>query len=202
MKWLLLFIPMLAFANGDYRDDDDETIINTDIRVDGMSKNTFNAFAHSFGGVAIKDCIYTVQYFVFFQGAKINPLCVADQLDIIGKHTEAAEMRCSIKRYRKPYGNENQCIRVTMYVAPPLPLPEPEPVQETDLVTITREEEDTRVAAIATIMAEIQGMKDTRERERRAAAVAYAEDRAYKDDLQQQIEERFQEFFDEEPTDD
>ena len=78
-------------------------------------------------------------------------------------------------------------------------LTEPEPVQETDLVTITREEEDTRVSAIATIMAEIQGMKDTRERERRAASVAYAEDRAYKDDLQQQIEERFQ---DEEPADD
>ena len=76
------------------------------------------SIAAGFGGVEIADCIYTVQYFILFQGAKINPLCVADKLDIMGKHKEAAEMRCSIKRYRKPFGNVNQCIRVTMYVPP------------------------------------------------------------------------------------
>lgn len=108
MKWLLLFLPVLALA-----DDGDGNDVSNIIETESMS------IAAGFGGVEIKDCIYTVQYFIIFQGAKINPLCVADKLDSIGKHKEAAEMRCSIRRYRKPYGNVNQCIRVTQYVPPP-----------------------------------------------------------------------------------
>ena len=108
MKWLLLFLPVFAYA-------DEGSDVSNVIETDSMSVSA------GFGGVEIKDCIYTVQYFILFQGAKINPLCVADKLDAIGKHKEAAEMRCSIRRYWKPYGNKNQCIRVTQYVPPPPP---------------------------------------------------------------------------------
>ncbi len=128
MRWLLLFIPMLALADNHRYDDDDIDIgigIDSDTSLDSSVNNAINtesmSIAAGFGGVEIADCIYTVQYFILFQGAKINPLCVADKLDIMGKHKEAAEMRCSIKRYRKPFGNVNQCIRVTMYVPPPPP---------------------------------------------------------------------------------
>ena len=138
MRWLLLFIPIFAYASGDDDHHDGggdggdggaggaggsvSTVLNDTTSLDSSVNNAINtesmSIAAGFGGVEIKDCIYTVQYFILFQGAKINPLCVADKLDAIGKHKEAAQMRCSIRRYWKPYGNKNQCIRVTMYVAP------------------------------------------------------------------------------------
>ena len=185
MRWLLLFLPMIALANGD--SDSDETIIGgditNDIKVDGMSKTVFESFAHAFGDVEIDDCIYTVQYFVFYQGARINPLCVADKLDLIGKHEEAAKMRCSIKRYRKPYGSKHQCTRVTMFVPPEPDEPKTEPVQSTPIEYVEQQQQ----------IENLNAKFEQYDRDKRRAARKHAEDQAYKEELRQEIEERFPE---------
>ena len=122
-KWkiILLFLPIFAYASGggggDAEAQAEADAIATASILDTADFNS-QILSFAWGDVEIKDCIYTVQYFIFYQGAKINPLCVADNLDVIGKHKEAAEMRCSIKRYRKPYGSRHQCVRTTMFVAP------------------------------------------------------------------------------------
>ncbi len=121
MRWLLLLIPMVAWSTPHV--EVEAEALSTASILDSADL-TSNTLAFAFGDVDIRDCIYTVQYFVFFQGARINPLCVADNLDAIGRYKEAAEMRCSIRRYRKPYGSVHQCVRATMFITSSLPEPD------------------------------------------------------------------------------
>lgn len=185
MRWLLLFLPLVAIASsGDDIEIDNDVVSGSDV------SNAINTESMSisagFGGVEIHDCIYTVQYFILFQGAKINPLCVADKLDAIGKHKEAAEMRCSIKRFRQPYGNANQCVRVTMYVPP---MQQSEPAQAPSPVQSAPPEYAVQQQQIEDLNAKF----DQYDRDKRRAAKKYAEDQAFKEEIRQEMEERFSE---------
>ena len=62
------------------------------------------------GDVDINDCLSSYQIFIFYQGVRVNPLCLADKLDVLGRHHEAAQMRCSMRRVRKVYGTVEDCI--------------------------------------------------------------------------------------------
>ena len=62
------------------------------------------------GDVDINDCLSSYQIFIFYQGVRVNPLCLADKLDVLGRHYEAAQMRCSMKAVRKVYGTKQDCV--------------------------------------------------------------------------------------------
>lgn len=67
----------------------------------------------------INDCLATHSVaFGAWQGTHTNPHCVAARLDADGKHQEAAEMRCSIRKYRKVYGRGQACIDAIIHKAP------------------------------------------------------------------------------------
>lgn len=123
---IFLMMVLAGFAHAD--DDDDRGGSNVDANAnanasasassiggDSISTNTFNsstrAFSISGSDMEINDCLATYSYvFGVIQDTKTNPLCVADRLDTLGKHTEAAQMRCSVRRIRRVYGNNEECV--------------------------------------------------------------------------------------------
>lgn len=82
--------------------------------------------------------------FGIWKSAKTNPYCEADRLDEDGKHQEAAEMRCSVRYYRKLYGKD--CIKRVLVV------PKSEYEIESDPAYIEqREELETVRVELATV---------------------------------------------------
>lgn len=141
MRYLLLLLPMLALASDDDRGGGDATatssstsgadaaasVVTGDVDASTVISGG-RAYALSGGDMDINQCIATHSVlFGMWQGTHLNAICVADVLDANGKHKEAAEMRCSVKRFRKVYGTEYECVRDTQFI--PLP-PPPAPVMK------------------------------------------------------------------------
>ena len=105
----------------------------TQVDVAGATVTSGGSRAYGFSGadMVINDCLATHSVlFGLWQNTHLNPACMADKLDSIGRHEEAAEMRCSIRRFKKVYGAN--CVEETMY--------QPEP--EIEEVVIVADYED------------------------------------------------------------
>jgi len=124
MRYLLLLLPMLAFASGD------DIEIENDLVTGDVATNIKGStvYGMSGGDMDINQCLATHSIlFGLWQGTHLNTMCVADGLDADGKHHEAAMMRCSVRRFRKVYGSVEECIDTTEYRPPP---PAPAPVMK------------------------------------------------------------------------
>jgi hypothetical protein len=91
--------------------------------------------AYALGGsdMDINDCLATFSYvFGIIQDVRTNPFCFAMQLDSIGKHREAAEMRCSVRRVKKIF--KDDCVE-SMTAKPTVIVPQ-------------TPQDDTRIAAL------------------------------------------------------
>lgn len=137
------------------------------------------------GDVDIADCLYSYQVFIFWQGTATNALCVADKLDIIGKHHEAAEMRCSVKRVRKVYGTVDQCVAAVEYVPPPEPAPPPE-VEE---IVVTQQQAEIHIEEEQEVHDSLEERLARIEAGQRAAAMKQAQ----RQEMIQQTIERLEE---------
>ncbi len=127
MRYLLLLLPVLAFANGDDDDcrghscNDSDTIVEL-ISGDQVSKNTSLALAQSLGDVDLgraAQCVVTEQYGIIIwqrQNWEYDPWCIAGILDEQGKYVEAAQMRCFHKPTSKLYGD--RCVEILTFSAP------------------------------------------------------------------------------------
>ena len=132
MKYIaLLFLsPLLAFASGP--DIEQEVATNVATSVTG---STTKAFSVGGGDMDINQCLATHSVlFGLWQGTHLNVMCVADGLDARGEHREAAEMRCSVRRFRKVYGDN--CVEDTMFKSTPPPpaVPTSGPLEEVIIV--------------------------------------------------------------------
>jgi hypothetical protein len=120
---ILLLFALPAFAQDDCRGNHNcgsggSTPVDVNTVVGG---STTKAFSVGGGDMDINQCLATHSVlFGLWQGTHLNKMCVADGLDINGKHEEAAEMRCSVRGFRKVYGDD--CVEETMFRPPP-PLP-------------------------------------------------------------------------------
>lgn len=133
---LLVFLPLLAFASGD------EVEVEQAVTTYGSSSK---AFGLGGGDMDINQCLATHSVlFGIWQGTHLNKMCIADGLDAHGKHEEAAEMRCSVRGFRKVYGSD--CVEETMIrpppPSPPIVVPTSGPLLEEVLVAQEEQEED------------------------------------------------------------
>ncbi len=80
------------------------------------------AFSHGLGDVDIEGCVVTKQWgsiLLSHQYFKYDVFCIADRLDVQGKHAAAAALRCSDKATKKLFGDS--CISVWTFKPPKLP---------------------------------------------------------------------------------
>ena len=64
----------------------------------------------------IRDCLATYSYlFGLVQRTRPNKLCVADQLQAVGKVYEAAQLRCSYFSIRRIYGGREECVSALIH---------------------------------------------------------------------------------------
>ena len=83
-------------------------------RVEGLKSIGFGST-----DVDISECLSSWSIlFGLYQDVKVNALCVADKLNQAGKYQAAAEMKCSVRRVRKVYGDD--CIDRVRESAPVL----------------------------------------------------------------------------------
>jgi hypothetical protein len=203
IKWLILFLPVLALASGD----DESVTVEQEVNVDTVlnanptmnanpimnaegstltNSTSSRAYGFGLGDVDIAQCYRSYQLLVW-QGSQINPFCVADSYDQKGLHIMAAVVRCDIGFIRQHFDTDAACIEAnTMVVQAPEPPPPPAPTptlsipdthiqQEVEIHTEQREAFETLEQRLARIEA---GQRDAA----RKAAVK----RAY---VQQTIEE-------------
>ena len=113
---VLLFILVESVRASGSKAEADATAITGDQVMNASTR----AFSISGGDMDIDDCLSTWSIFWGLgQDVKTNPYCFAMQLDAIGKHHEAAQMRCSIRRVKKVYGAN--CIEAMTAAIPPPP---------------------------------------------------------------------------------
>ena len=125
----LLFVTMVAaptWASDDRHTQTVDTVVSVDAPSNVSTTIGGNkAYAFSGGDMDIRDCLATYSVlFGLWQDTRINPMCVAEKLDAVGKYQEAAEMRCSTSRFKRVYGRGEACIAAVKLTAPP-PAPTP-----------------------------------------------------------------------------
>jgi hypothetical protein len=114
---VLLLLSGSAFASGPSVEVEQNQNLTTT-----AGGSTTKAFSVSGGDMDINQCLATHSViFGLWQGTHLNRMCAANGLDANGKHKEAAEMRCSVRAFRKVYGLD--CVQKTMLRPPPPPLP-------------------------------------------------------------------------------
>lgn len=123
-------------------------------------------------GVDIDDCVssYSV-LFGLWQDVRLNPSCIADKLDELGRHKEAAEMRCSIRRVRRVYGSD--CVARLIYAAPQ----QEEPKEVSELVNKIIIRQDAVTEPIKAEVAQLR--KDLESQESARIAAERRSQRAY-----------------------
>lgn len=203
MRWLILFIPVLALASGDDESvnvdvnqvTDIDQVVNANptmnanpvMNAEGSTltnSTSSRAYGFGLGDVDIAQCYRSYQLLIW-QGSQINPFCVADSYDQKGLHKMAAVVRCNIGFIRQHFDNDADCISAnTMVIITPEPLPIPTPVMTIPEEHIEEEQE---------IHSEVQQAYETLEQRlarieagQRNAARKAAEKRVY---VQQTIEE-------------
>jgi len=146
--------------------------------------------AYGFGGlgdVDIRDCLSSYQVFILWQGVRVNPLCVATQLDILGKHHEAAQMRCSVGRVRQVFGNRAQCI-IALEVEPIMEPPDLSELYNRN-AQIADEEDQAQDDYIQELNQRLDKIEGERKASARRASRQQAEDRQYAQQILDELEE-------------
>ncbi len=137
MVIILLLISLAVFSQEDctdphsqcgHDDNGDIDFISGDtiIDIEGDSNRALGLGTGSLGAAAMNNCIATKQFSLFIifktQGVKLDTWCAAQYLDRLGKHEEAALMRCSDKGISKIYGKETCLDAMTIgSLEPPIP---------------------------------------------------------------------------------
>jgi len=130
LVWIILFalvavLVVLDVSADNHRYDNDEDSV---VFGDTVLKSK-GGVSVSGGDMEINECVSSFSWlFGIVQEVRTNPLCVAKQLEAEGKYEAAAELRCSVRRVRKVYGNREKCVAAVIFIPPP----EPAPVVKTD----------------------------------------------------------------------
>jgi hypothetical protein len=144
--FILLLFALPALADDDCRGnhncgDGGSTPVDVSTNVGGSSTKAISVGG---GDMDINQCLATHSVlFGLWQGTHLNKMCIADGLDARGKHEEAAEMRCSVRGFRKVYGSN--CVEETMIrpSSPPPPVvPTSGPLLEEVLIAQEEQEEE------------------------------------------------------------
>lgn len=123
MKFFLIFLftfsPLVSFADGPdcvgNSCNKSTNIKNNETAVQTGTGSTL-ALGLSGGDMDIRDCLATYSYlFGLVQRTRPNKLCVADQLQAVGKVLEAAQLRCSYFSIRRIYGGRDECVAVLVH---------------------------------------------------------------------------------------
>ena len=117
------------------------------------------AYGLSGGDMDIAQCLATHSVlFGLWQGTHLNAICVADVLDINGRHKEAAEMRCSVKRFRKVYGTVYECVKATTFIPAPIPAPldDPRAAKYLESEEVLHSEQQVEMESIESRLARIE----------------------------------------------
>lgn len=128
----------------DHHDDGGSVIVDVNANAASTGgaatvNNNARALSLSGSGMEIRDCIAThAILFGLWQGTHINKPCVADRLDAVGKHEEAAQMRCSMHSFKRVFGRGQSCIDAVILTA----LPEPEPAPATPIVMVPPDDDE------------------------------------------------------------
>ena len=164
MKWIIDKFPVLFFllclaiifflAAPSWAGDDDHGhhdggASTTSVDVAGSTLDTSNkTFALAGGDMDIRDCLATHSIlFGLWQGTHINPLCEAQRLNAVGKYQAAAELKCSLWKFKRVYGKD--CINAVILSTPEI-IETPVMVEETD------DDDDERIAYLEIALAEMQ----------------------------------------------
>ena len=145
MKWLILFLPVLAFASDDERgpnvDVDVKTITKTSVATGDVSTGDMNVentlmgsnsdvITTVLGDVDIADCLYSWQV-IIVQGVAINKFCqymeLARDQHLLGNFLTEARIKCQVGIIQDLWENERECVEAVRYRPPSLP-PAPVPV--------------------------------------------------------------------------
>jgi len=190
---LLLVLPATA------QDYEDESVnVETNVVTGDLITGGNSSRAYGFGGlgdVDIRDCIYSYQVFILWQGTATNPHCVADKLDDAGKHLAAAEMRCSVRRVRDVYGTVADCIEaIQVEPLPPVPPKNFAPHESFEEHVVVEERHDTELEEIRQAQVyqflELEGRLDDIDRARRNYAEDQRQKRVYAQGILDQLEQR------------
>ncbi len=164
--WLLFFAVVLSaifFAKaygqhecqGGHNCNDDGEVIDVETVIKGDSSKVY---ALSGGDMDIDDCLATYSVaFGLFQGTNINRLCEAERLNAQGKYQAAAEMKCSLFRFKRIYGKGQKCIDAVIYTEP-------------TVITPQTPEDDARIEALYALVSDLQAerVQDKAEAEKAA----------------------------------
>lgn len=175
--WLLFFAFVLSAiffseAYGQHEcqgncPDGGETSVNLSSEVGGDSSKVY---ALSGGDMDIDDCLATYSVvFGLFQGTNINRLCEAERLNAQGKYQAAAEMKCSLFRFKRIYGKGQKCIDAVIYIEP-------------TVITPQTPEDDARIEALYARISKMEAQRtaDTSKAEKAAQRADAAAVRADK----------------------
>lgn len=136
--------------------------------------NNARALSLSGSGMEIRDCIAThAILFGLWQGTHINKPCVADRLDAVGKHEEAAQMRCSMHSFKRVFGRGQSCIDAIILTT----LPEPAPAPAAPLVMVPPDDDEADDEA-GRVHDDISARLDAMDAARAANIRRYNRDRA------------------------
>lgn len=125
------------------------TTVTTDVgdQIIGGQSNRSVALSSSLGDVDIADCVISKQFsfvvIVAWQNYDYNLWCMAAKLDILGKHDEAAVIRCRIPELRKAFPDD--CEYSMLVHSEPIKTPELEALySQAAQYEESKEEEDIR----------------------------------------------------------
>ena len=131
-------------CQGGHNCNKDGGVVDTKVDIGGDSSKVY---ALSGGDMDIDDCLATYSVvFGLFQGTNINRLCEAERLNSQGKYLSAAEMKCSLFRFKRIYGKGQKCIDAVIYTEP-------------TVITPQTPEDDARIEALYARLSEIEALR-------------------------------------------
>ncbi len=178
LYWLLvlaLFASVVVFdiaygqheCQGGHNCNKDGGVVDTNV-ITEVAGDSSKVYALSGGDMDIDDCLATYSVvFGLFQGTNINRLCEAERLNSQGKYLSAAEMKCSLFRFKRIYGKGQKCIDAVIYTEP-------------TVITPQTPEDDARIEALYARINAVEAMRtaDTAKAEKAADRANAAAHRA------------------------
>ena len=202
MKWIIDKFPVLFFllclaiifflAAPSWAGDDDHGhhdggASTTSVDVAGSTLDTSNkTFALAGGDMDIRDCLATHSIlFGLWQGTHINPLCEAQRLNAVGKYQAAAELKCSLWKFKRVYGKD--CINAVILSTPEI-IETPVMVEETDDDDDYRDEQiEQQQIMIADLQMQFDTLEARRQQARARPAPSVVQQQTYSDDQRAEV---------------
>jgi len=196
MKWLLLLLPVIAFAGPDeiIQSNDMNNQTAGEIILGGNSSKAF-AFGHALGDVDIAQCLGSTQWDTLLGGRQklvLNNVCMAEFYLKAGKYALAAMALCNQPEILREFATEEACELAHDFapspVAPPAPVSVDPPSSSHDSAVLEEyvmEQQQEQAMLYEDLQAKIRNLESYNQ----AASRKASERRAYAQHTLEQLED-------------